>query len=107
MGFKRKSSRVEVGKPGRLHRGSFSAPCQVLNVSETGVRVHSRLFVKNGDVLQLSIELTGGESLTCEIQVTNLRPQHFGAKILSISAEDKTRLTHILDDHLQRSFIRG
>ena len=59
MGFKRKSSRVEVGRPGRLHRGSFSAPCQVMNVSETGVRIHTRLFVKNGDVLHLSIELNG------------------------------------------------
>ena len=107
MGFKRKSSRVEVGKPGRLRRGSFSAPCHVMNVSETGVRVHSRLFVKHGDVLQLSIELHGGQSLHCEIQVINLRPQHFGAKILSISAEDKERLSHILDDHLQSSFFRG
>ncbi len=107
MGFKRKSSRVEVGKPGRLHRGSFSAPCQVMNVSETGVRVQSRLFVKAGDVLQLSIELDGGRLLNCQIQVINLRPQHFGAKILSISPDDRERLSHILDDHLQSSFFRG
>jgi hypothetical protein len=107
MGFKRKSSRVEVGKPGRLHRGSFSAPCQVINASETGVRIQSRLFVKNGDALQLSIELDGGRLLSCEIQVTNVRPHHFGAKILSISPDDSERLTHILDDHVQSSFLRG
>ena len=106
MGFKRKSSRVDVGKPGRLHRGSLSAPCHVLNVSETGVRIQSRLFVKNGDVLQLSIELDAGRLLSCEIQVTNLRPQYFGAKILSISPDDRERLSHILDDHLQNSFSR-
>lgn len=107
MGFKRKSSRVDVGKPGRLHRGSFSAPCQVINVSETGVRIHSRLFVKNGEVLQLSIELDPGRWLGCEIQVINVRPQHFGGKILSISPEDSARLSHILDDHLQSNFSRG
>ena len=107
MSFKRKSSRVEVGKPGRLHRGSFSAPCQVMNVSETGVRLHSRLFVKNGDVLQLSIELDAGRQLNCEIQVSNVRSQHFGAKILSITPDDRERLSHILDDHLQTRFSRG
>jgi hypothetical protein len=106
MGFKRKSSRVEVGKPGRLHRGSFSAPCQVMNVSENGVRIQSRLFVKSGEALQLSIELDGGRLLNCEIQVLNIRPPHFGAKILSISPDDRERLAHILDDHLQSSFLR-
>ena len=107
MSFKRKSSRVEVGKLGRLHRGSLSAPCQVMNVSETGVRLQSRLFVKNGDVLQLSIELDAGRQLDCEIQVSNVRPQHFGAKILSITPDDRERLSHILDDHLQTRFSRG
>jgi len=106
MGFKRKSSRVEVGKPGRLHRGSASAPCQVLNVSEDGVRLHSRLFVRNGDTLALSVELAGGSLLHCEIQVINSSPPHFGAKIVSISPEDRERLAHLLDDHLQSSFLR-
>lgn len=107
MGFKRKSSRVEVGRPGRLQRGSFSAPCQVLNVSENGMKVQSRLFVKHGDTLRLSIELHGGGELKCEIQVINARPPHFGAKIQSISPEDKERLAHILDEHVQSSFARG
>jgi hypothetical protein len=107
MGFKRQSSRVEVGKPGRLHRGTFSAPCQVMNVSESGVQLHSRMFVKNGDALRLAIELDGGRLLNCEIQVINVRPQHFGAKILSISPDDRERLSHILDDHLQNRFLRG
>jgi hypothetical protein len=106
MGFKRKSSRIEVGKPGRLHRGSASAPCQVLNVSEDGMRLHSRLFVRKGESLALSIELGGGSQLHCEIQVINTTPQHFGAKIVSISPEDRERLTRILDDHLQNSFLR-
>ena len=33
MGFKRKHSRVDVG---RLQRGSLSAPCKVIDVSESG-----------------------------------------------------------------------
>jgi hypothetical protein len=107
MGFKRKASRVQVGKLGRLHRASLSAPCRVLNASETGVRIESRLFVKTGDALKLSIQLDGGCLLHCEIQVINVQPRHFGARILSISPDDKQRLAHILDDHVQSSFLRG
>jgi PilZ domain len=106
MGFKRKSSRGEMGKPGRLQRGSFSAPCRIVNVSEHGMRIESRLFVKNGDALHPSIELDGGGRLACDIQVINVRAPYFGAKILEISPEDKQRLAHILDDHLQSSFSR-
>lgn len=106
MGFKRKSSRVEIGSPGELRRGTFSAPCRVVNVSESGIRLQSRLFVKNGDALHLSIDLDGGQQLNCEIRVTNVRSPHFGATIVSISPEDKERLARILDDHLQSSFSR-
>ena len=107
MGFKRKSSRVEVGKAGHLHRGSFAAPCRVVNISENGMRIQSRLLVKSGETLRLSIELVEGRHLTCDIQVMNVCTPHFGAKIVSISPEDKERLAHILDDHLQNSFLRG
>jgi hypothetical protein len=106
MGFKRKGSRVEVSRAGRLQRGALSAPCKVLDVSETGVRIESRLFVKSGDALQLVIELEQGRTLVCGLQVVYVRSPKFGAKITSISPEDRERLAHILDDHVQTSFSR-
>jgi hypothetical protein len=107
MGFKRKHSRVDVGRVGRLQRGALSAPCKILDISESGVRLESRLFVKSGDVLQLSIELERGRSLTCELEVVHVRSPKLGSKITSISREDRERLTCILDDHVQSSFSRG
>ena len=107
MGFKRKHARVDFGCVGRLQRGSLSAPCKVLDVSESGVRLESRLFVKNGDVLRLGIELERGRSLSCELKVIHVRTPKLGAKIVSISPDDRERLTHILDDHVQSSFSRG
>ena len=106
MGFKRKGSRVEVSRAGRLQRGALSAPCKVLDVSETGVKIESRLFVKNGDALQLVIDLEQGRTLTCGLQVVHVRTPKFGATISSISPEDRERLAHILDDHMQNSFSR-
>jgi len=106
MGFKRKGSRVEVSRGGRLQRGALSAPCKILDVSETGVRIESRLFVKSGDALQLTIELEQGRILVCGLQVVHVRSPKFGAKIISISPEDRERLAHILDDQVQTSFSR-
>src|SRR5512139_502887 len=103
MGFKRKHSRVDVGCVGRLQRGSLSAPCKVLDVSESGVRLESRLYVKHGDVLQLGIEIENGKSLTCTLEVIHVRTPKVGAKIISISPEDQEQLTHMLDDHVQKS----
>lgn len=107
MGFKRQGSRVEVSRTGRLQRGGLSAPCKVLDVSETGVRLESRLYVKTGDALQLVIELERGRLLTCGLQVIHVRSPKLGAKITSISAEDRERLAHILDDHVQTNLSRG
>jgi hypothetical protein len=106
MGFKRKGSRVEVSRSGRLQRGALSAPCKVLDVSETGVKIESRLFVKSGDALQLVIELEQGRMLTCGLQVVHVRSPRFGATITSISPEDRERLAHILDDHVQSNLSR-
>ena len=106
MGFKRKGSRIEVSRAGRLQRGSLSAPCRILDVSETGVRIESRLFVKCGDALQLVIKLEQGRTLTCGLQVIHVRSPKFGTKITSISPEDRERLSHILDDHVQTNFSR-
>jgi hypothetical protein len=106
MAFKRKGSRVEVSRGGCLQRGALSAPCKVLDVSETGIRIESRLFVKSGDALQLVIELEQGRTLVCGLQVVHVRSPKFGAKITSISPEDREQLVHILDDHVQTSFSR-
>ena len=106
MGFKRNGSRVEVSRGGCLHRGSLSAPCKVLDVSETGVRIESRLFVKTGDTLRLAIVLDHGRTLTCELEVVHVHSPKLGAKITSINPEDRERLAHILDDHMQACFSR-
>jgi len=106
-GFKRKHSRVDMGRPGRLQRGALSASCKVIDVSESGVRLGSRLFVKKGEVLRLLIELDGGKTLTCELEVVYVRAPKLGARIMVISTEDRERLMHILDDHIQSSFSRG
>jgi len=104
MGFKRKQSRVDVGRSGRIQRGSLSAPCKVLDIGETGVRIESRMFVKVGDTLQLILDLDRGHAISCTIQPIHVQAPRFGARITAISPENKERLSQILDDRVQRQF---
>ena len=104
MGFKRKHSRIEVGRKGRIQRGSLSAGCTILDVSESGVRIESRLFVKPGETLRLVIDLDHGQTLSCTIQPVYVRAPRFGARITSITEADQERLSHMFDDRIQRMY---
>lgn len=106
MGFKRKHSRVDVGCVGRLQRGGLSAACKIIDMSESGARIESRLFVKKGERLQLVIELDDGKAVTCELEAVHVRSPELGARITAISVENREQLAHILDDYVQRRFSR-
>lgn len=106
MGFKRKHSRVQSGRVGRLQRGALVTPCKVVDVSDSGVHLESRLVVKPGDIVQLSIECGREETLTCEVEVVHARAPKIGAKITSMTLENQSRFTRMLDDDVQNVFTR-
>lgn len=106
MGFKRKGWRAAVNCAGRLERGRQSVPCRVVDVSEAGVRLDSRMLVKTGDTVQLVIEVAPEKVVTCQLQVVYVRSPRLGARIVSISQKDKERLTQFLDDRVLSNFSR-
>jgi hypothetical protein len=106
MGFKRKGWRAEVNCAGRLERGTLSLPCKVVDVSEAGVRLDSRMLVKAGETIQLVIEVAPEKVVTCQLQVVYVRSPRLGAKIASISPDDKDRLAQFLDDRVLENFSR-
>ena len=60
---------------------SLSAPCKILDVSKTSVRIENRLFVcENRHALQLMLELDHGRTLSCGLQVVHVRSPRFGSK---------------------------
>lgn len=86
---------------------ALSAPCKILDVSETSVRIETVcLFVKIGNALQLMLELDHGRTLGCGRQVVHVRSFRLGSKIASISPEDREGLAHIFDDRVQTSYAR-
>ena len=106
MGFKRKHSRVQSGRIGRLQRGTLVVPCTVVDVSDSGLQLESRLVVKPGEIVQLLIESGKEETLTCEVEVVHVRASKIGAKITSMTPENQSRFTRMLDDDVQNVFTR-
>lgn len=106
MGFKRKHSRVQSGRVGRLQRGALVMPCNVIDVSDSGVHLESRLVLKPGDVAQLSIECRREGTFTCEVEVVHVRALKIGARITSMTPENQARFTQMLDDDVQNAFTR-
>jgi len=106
MGFKRKGWRAAVNCVGRLERGRLSVPCRVVDVSEAGVRLDSRMLVKAGETIQLVLEVAPEKVVTCELQVIYVRSPRLGAKIVSISPDDKERLAQFLDHRVLENFSR-
>ena len=83
----------------------MSAACTVLDVSESGVRIESRLYVKVGETLQLVIDNHHGGNISCTVQPVYVRSPRFGARITSISPEDQERLSLVLDDRIHNLFL--
>lgn len=106
MGFKRKHSRVQSGRIGQLQRGALMVPCRVVDVSDSGVHLESRLVVKPGDVVQLSIECRREGTFACEVEVVHVRGLKIGARITSMTPENQARFTQMLDDDVQNTFTR-
>ena len=106
MGFKRKQSRVQSGRIGRLQRGILVVPCTVVDVSDSGVQLETQLVMKPGEIVQLLIECGKEETLTCEVEVVHVRAPKIGAKITSMTLENQSRFTRMLDDDVQNVFTR-
>jgi hypothetical protein len=77
-----------------------------VDVSEAGVRLDSRMLVKVGETIQLVLEVAPEKVVTCELQVVYVRTPRLGAKIVSISPDDKERLAQFLDHRVLENFSR-
>ena len=106
MGFKRKYSRVQSGRVGRLQRGALVMPCTIIDVSDSGVHLESRLVVKPGDEIQLAIDCGKEGTLTCEVEVVHVHAQKIGARITSMTPENQARFTRMLQDDVENAFSR-
>jgi hypothetical protein len=98
MTQKRALFRIALDRKGELRVDGTAIPCEVLDLTEKGVRLRTDLPVQAGDRLQLHFHLTAACPLTCTVQVARVTPPWVGATIDDISPENKEKLTRFIEE---------
>lgn len=97
MGQQRGLYRVVVQLAGTVRRGAETAPCEVLDLTESGFRIQTGLSGAVGEELQLDFTLPGGRAIHCAVQVTNIMPPYVGVRITGISPEQQQQLSRFIE----------
>ena len=97
MSEHRQLYRVTIDRTGHVRRGDDSFPCNVIDVTEKGVRLRIEGTFRQGEELYLEFPLTDSEVLACAIQVTNRRPPHMGAAIVHMAPDQQDRLSSFIE----------
>jgi hypothetical protein len=97
MGEQRQLFRVAIDRAGRIRRGGETFLCNVIDLSEKGVRLRIDGTFRPGEELQLEFPLTEAELLACAIQVAHRRPPHIGAAIVHMAPDHQKRLSSFIE----------
>ncbi|HEX5551552.1 MAG TPA: PilZ domain-containing protein [Nitrospira sp.] len=97
MSEQRQLYRVTIDRSGHVRRGDDTFLCNVIDVTEKGVRLRIEGTFRQGEELYLEFPLTDSEVLACMIQVTNRRPPHMGAAIVHMAPDQQSRLSSFIE----------
>ena len=89
--------RVAIDRTGQVRRGDDTFVCNVLDMTEQGVRLRIDETFSVGEQLHLEFALADGEVLVCVIQVTHSEPPHIGAAIVDITPDHQQRLSSFIE----------
>jgi hypothetical protein len=97
MSEQRQLYRVTIDRPGHVRRGDNTFLCNVIDVTEKGVRLRIEGTFRQGEELSLEFPLTDSEVLACAIQVTNRLPPNMGAAIVHMAPDQRDRLSSFIE----------
>jgi hypothetical protein len=97
MAIQRQLFRIAIDRTGVVRRGDETMSCDVVDLTEKGVRLRIQGTFAVGQELQLRFPLTEADVLECALRVTHHRPPHVGAAIVRMTAEHRERLTGFIE----------
>ncbi len=97
MANQRQLYRLAIDRTGHIQRGDETFTCNVMDMTEQGVRLWSDGTFRVGEELRLKFALTEGDVLACTIHVTHSDPPHIGAAIIGIDPEHQRRLSSFIE----------
>ena len=94
---KRELFRVAIERTGQIQRGATTVPCKVIDLTERGFQFQSEESFHVGEDLHLEFTLSESCPIVCTVRVTHVQPPYHGARIIRISSDHLTRLSHFIE----------
>ena len=98
MPKQRQLFRIAIDRIGDLRRGNDIFTCNVVDLTEKGVRLRIDGTFRVGEELQLRLPLTDANLLECTIEVTHCRPPQIGAAIVRMAPDHQARLSRFIEE---------
>lgn len=98
MAKQRQLFRIAIDRTGEVRRGSETFTCNVVDLTEKGVRLRVDGTFRVGEELQLMFPLTDADVLECMIEVTYHRPPQIGAAIVRMGPDHEARLSRFIEE---------
>jgi|RhiMetdeSRZDD1v2_1073273.scaffolds.fasta_scaffold148765_3 PilZ domain len=98
MAKQRQLFRIAIDRTGEVRRGNETFTCNVVDLTEKGVRLRIDGTFRLGEALQLIFPLTETDRVECVIEVTHHRPPQVGAAIVRMASEDEARLSRFIEE---------
>lgn len=97
MAHRRQLFRVAIDRTGQVRRGDETIACDVIDLTEKGVRLRIGGTFGVGERLHLRFPLTEGDWMACDIQITHTRLPEMGATIVDIASAHRQRLSRFIE----------
>jgi PilZ domain len=98
VAHQREYFRIPMHRSGQIRCGLRTLPCQVVNVSQKGVRLRVEGSFSPGDILQVAFALDEEEHISCRVQAVYVQPPFVGGVIVGISPHHQTWLSRFIDE---------
>ena len=100
MEHQRELFRIALERQGEIRRGDVTQVFDIIDLTEKGLQFKTSLPVEVGETFQIQFELEPASIIHCTILTTRVSLPHVGARIIDISPDDQTRLSHFIEEFI-------
>lgn len=97
MHNQRNEFRFPVQRRGFVTRDKQTTLCEVLDMTESGLRFTTELPLGLSEMVKLEMQLDGDCVIHCQMLVTHAQPPQFGGRITQMLPEDRQHLAQYIE----------
>ena len=102
----RSQFRIPVSRRGFVKRGTKTSLCEVLDLTENGLRINTDLPLALDETVGIECQLDTETIIQCELLVTHAAPPEFGGRMTRLLPEHQRQLAQFIE-HLIAASMGG